>query len=73
MQSDKEWAILRKANFPWEIITLDDLEGLDGKILNNIQSRFRRANLNLVRKEWNKTKEYIRNGLRRGTITIKAV
>jgi hypothetical protein len=71
LQNDKEWAIVRKAGFPWEIVTLDDLKGIDDKILKEIHFKFRKANLNLVRKEWNETKEYIRNGLRKGTITLK--
>lgn len=71
LDRDKEWTIIRKAGFPWKLITLDDLDGVNEGILKAIGEVFREANLNQVRREWNACKKEIREGLRRGTIVIR--
>ena len=71
LANDKEWKLIRKADPSWRVIALDDLEGVDRRIIDLIDRRFRRENLNRCRREWNRTKEEIRNGLKTGTITIR--
>lgn len=70
-KNDKEWNILRKSNNPWKLIGLDNLKGVDNSIITAINKKFRQANLNKVKKEWNDTKLKIRDGLKTGLITIK--
>ena len=50
----------------------NDLERVNERELEKIHSKFRQANLNYLKSEWNQTKKYIRKGLRDGTITVKA-
>ena len=68
---DKEWRLMRRAGHPWKIITLDNLEGVHESIRRQINQKFKTANLNKCKREWNSVKKEIRNGLKTGTITIR--
>jgi hypothetical protein len=71
LRKDKEWALIRRAGFPWKVITLEDLEGVDNRIIREINSKFRDANLNLLKGEWEELKNTLRAELKSGNITIK--
>lgn len=66
---DKEWLLLRKAGYPWKIVTLDELEGVGDSLKSQIKS-YKNQNRNHCKKGWKEAKATIRTKLINGEITI---
>jgi CYTH domain-containing protein len=66
---DKEWLLLRKAGYPWRIITLDELQGVDSGLRKQI-IEFKNQNRNYCKGDWQRAKESIREKLTTGQIKI---
>jgi len=71
LADDKEWNLVRKAGYPWKVATLDELQGLNENMRRQIVQRFKTANLNECKGEWDSIKRSIREGLREGQIRIQ--
>lgn len=69
LTNDKEWLLLRNAGYPWKVITLDELQGIDENLKRRITG-FKTANLNQCKREWEEVKGSVREGLRNGRIRI---
>ena len=70
LRHDKEWRLLRKRDNPWRLVTMDCISGIENRIRDLIQNKFRMANLNECKGEWNKCKKYIANKLKNGEYKI---
>lgn len=68
-KTDKEWNLLRRSDKSWKVTSYDSLSDVNTSISNKIP-KFRKANLNKVRKEWNLVKNEIVKGLKDGTIKL---
>jgi hypothetical protein len=70
LAADKEWRLLG-GDSAWKVVTFDEIDRLNESLSEQLK-QFRSRNLNETKKEWESTKQKLRDGLRNGTFTISA-
>lgn len=70
--NDKEWKIFSGVFHGWDIVTLDELDGIDKSDITLTQELWKHnLNQNPYRKMWGNFIEKIKNGLKDGSLRIK--